>query len=191
MTSPATTMDEARQLAAARELLGWKLLTEADQALIEQHYPAYAALSEADRQEMRAVFRAQTDLGVEGRYDEIVAAIAATGDRFGIRGDFARLTADCIRFASGSSPSPRRQAPPVDEVKPGPVSEAVPATVEELQAQLDIVKQFIHERSDFVGVLAQYQGEDMSDYHRWTGHAEARRVLAQALGIEPEDAAVV
>lgn len=68
------------------------------------------------------------------------------------------------------------------------INEARQLAAEELQAQLDIVKQFLCEHSDFVRVLAQYQGEDMSDYHRWTGHAEARRVLAQALGIKLEGA---
>jgi hypothetical protein len=51
-------------------------------------------------------------------------------------------------------------------------------------AALDKVHAFVHARGEFVGVLRQYSGEDMADYHRWTGHAEARRELAETLGLE-------
>lgn len=50
--------------------------------------------------------------------------------------------------------------------------------------ELTKVHDFIHARHEFVGVLRQYSTEDMADYHRWTGHAEARRELAETLGIE-------
>jgi thermostable 8-oxoguanine DNA glycosylase len=56
--------------------------------------------------------------------------------------------------------------------------------VEELQAQLDKVHAFVNERAQFIQVLRNYVGEDNGDYIRWTGHAEARRVLAETLGIE-------
>lgn len=50
--------------------------------------------------------------------------------------------------------------------------------------ELAKVHDFIHARHEFVGVLRQYSTEDMADYHRWTGHAEARRELAETLGLE-------
>jgi len=61
---------------------------------------------------------------------------------------------------------------------------AVNSRVEELQAQLDKVHAFVNERAQFIQVLRNYVGEDNGDYIRWTGHAEARRVLAETLGIE-------
>ncbi|PRY56472.1 hypothetical protein [Glycomyces artemisiae] len=56
--------------------------------------------------------------------------------------------------------------------------------IRNLTAQLAKVHDFIHARREFVGVLRQYSTEDMADYHRWTGHAEARRELAETLGLE-------
>lgn len=50
--------------------------------------------------------------------------------------------------------------------------------------ELAKVHDFIHARREFVGVLRRYSTEDMADYHRWTGHAEARRELAETLGLE-------
>lgn len=52
------------------------------------------------------------------------------------------------------------------------------------EGQLAKVRDFVHARHEFVRVLRQYSTEDMSDYHRWTGHAEARRELAETLGLE-------
>jgi hypothetical protein len=56
--------------------------------------------------------------------------------------------------------------------------------VEELETQLATARRFIDERAQFIQVLRNYRGEDNSDYIRWTGHAEARRILAQSMGIE-------
>lgn len=55
---------------------------------------------------------------------------------------------------------------------------------EQLQERLDTVNTFVNERRDFIRVLRQYSTEDMTDYHRWTGHAEARLVLAEMLALE-------
>jgi hypothetical protein len=65
------------------------------------------------------------------------------------------------------------------------------ARLADLRSELKAVKDelakvhdFIDARREFVGVLRQYSTEDMGDYHRWTGHAEARRELAETLGLE-------
>lgn len=44
---------------------------------------------------------------------------------------------------------------------------------------------FINERPGYVQALRNTTGDDDSqaDYHRWTGHAEARRQLAESLGL--------
>ncbi len=54
--------------------------------------------------------------------------------------------------------------------------------------RLALVRDFINARRGIVQVLRQYSTDDMTDYHRWTGHAEARRVLAEDLGLtlDPE-----
>lgn len=45
------------------------------------------------------------------------------------------------------------------------------------------VEAFINQRPEYVTVLKNTRsGDDMSDYCRWQGHAEARRQLAQKLG---------
>jgi hypothetical protein len=46
---------------------------------------------------------------------------------------------------------------------------------------LNIVKNFIDERPAYVSA-ARVSVEAGADYHRWQGHMEARRQLAQALG---------
>ena len=56
--------------------------------------------------------------------------------------------------------------------------------LEATNGELMKVHAFIHARREFVGVLRQYSTEDMTDYHRWTGHAEARRELAETLGLK-------
>jgi hypothetical protein len=61
---------------------------------------------------------------------------------------------------------------------------AMSARVEELERQAEKVRAFIDERAQFIQVLRNYRGEDNGDYIRWTGHAEARRVLAESMGIE-------
>lgn len=58
------------------------------------------------------------------------------------------------------------------------------AQIRELTAQLAKVHDFIHARHEFVGALRRYSGEDMGDYMKWTGHAEARRELAETLGLK-------
>lgn len=56
------------------------------------------------------------------------------------------------------------------------------------------VEKFINERSEFVTALKNSSGND-ADYHRWSGHAEARRQLAEDLGwtvpYEPSDRTAV
>lgn len=45
------------------------------------------------------------------------------------------------------------------------------------------VESFVNQRPEYVTVLKNTRsGDDMSDYCRWQGHAEARRQLAQKLG---------
>jgi hypothetical protein len=55
---------------------------------------------------------------------------------------------------------------------------------EDLQRQLTTVMAFINERAQFIQTLRNYRGEDNGDYIRWQGHAEARRVLAESMGVE-------
>lgn len=56
--------------------------------------------------------------------------------------------------------------------------------IDALEAEFAKVHAFIDARREFVGVLRQYSSEDMGDYMKWTGHAEARRELAETLGLE-------
>ena len=49
-----------------------------------------------------------------------------------------------------------------------------------LPEEIPAVAAFINERPDFVTAL--HNTVDAADYARWTGHAAARRQLAQALG---------
>lgn len=68
---------------------------------------------------------------------------------------------------------------------------AAKARIADLRSELEAtngelmkVHDFIHSRHEFVGVLRQYSTDDMGDYMKWTGHAEARRELAETLGLE-------
>jgi hypothetical protein len=69
---------------------------------------------------------------------------------------------------------------------------ALLAEVDRLRTQMAIVEVFLAERTEFVTTLRQCI-DDNADYHRWQGHAEARRVLSERLGLPvgwpPEDAA--
>lgn len=47
------------------------------------------------------------------------------------------------------------------------------------------VRAFIRERQEYVEAALQSNGSD-SDYHRWQGHMESRRQLAQKLGLPYE-----
>ena len=52
-------------------------------------------------------------------------------------------------------------------------------TIEELRTT---VEDFINDRPAYIQALRSTPGDaDQSDYYRWTGAAEARRQLAQAL----------
>lgn len=62
--------------------------------------------------------------------------------------------------------------------------DAANARVEELERQHAKAVAFIYERAQFIQILRNYRGEDNGDYIRWQGHAEARRVLAESMGIE-------
>lgn len=62
--------------------------------------------------------------------------------------------------------------------------EAAEKAKAELEEQLATVATFIDERAQFIQVLRNYRGEDNGDYIRWQGHAEARRVLAESMGLE-------
>ena len=60
---------------------------------------------------------------------------------------------------------------------------AVTAYLAALPATLSCVEHFINERPGYITALKETRGtDDQSDYHRWQGHAEARRQLAQTLG---------
>lgn len=58
--------------------------------------------------------------------------------------------------------------------------------LEAAQARLDKVERFIDDRREVITALRNCPGSDdrAGDYMRWQGHAEARRVLADALGVE-------
>ena len=45
---------------------------------------------------------------------------------------------------------------------------------------LKVMTDFINEREEFIETLKQCVNAD-ADYHRWQGHAEARRVLAERI----------
>lgn len=45
------------------------------------------------------------------------------------------------------------------------------------------IKDFIDQRPEYITALKNTRGDDsQADYYRWSGHAEARRQLAQKLG---------
>jgi predicted transcriptional regulator len=46
----------------------------------------------------------------------------------------------------------------------------------------EVVRDFIAERENFITALKNSPEAD-ADYHRWQGHAEARRHLAERLGL--------
>lgn len=59
---------------------------------------------------------------------------------------------------------------------------AARARIAELEEAMTHVVAFVAERSRFVQALQNCAPGNWSDYHRWSGHAEARRVLGDALG---------
>ena len=63
-----------------------------------------------------------------------------------------------------------------------PLSPERLAEVERLNAQMAIVNEFLAERAEFVTTLRQCI-DGNADYHRWQGHAEARSVLSERLGL--------
>lgn len=166
MASPEATTDEARHLVAAKILLGTVPPTDQEQTLVEQHYPVYAALGEADRLALREAFRAQVDLGVGGRYDEILAALTTAGDRFDVRSDFLKLAADCIRYASGPSPLTRSQTPRPDKAERGPASlnNAEARIAEDLVSIIDMASRVLN--------------ADPGSHYQW----DKSRQLAEAAG---------
>lgn len=59
---------------------------------------------------------------------------------------------------------------------------ALLAEIDRLSERLAIVDAFLAERAEFVTTLRQCIDDD-ADYYRWQGHAEARRVLPECLGV--------
>ncbi|MFD6421071.1 hypothetical protein [Streptomyces sp. NPDC060198] len=55
--------------------------------------------------------------------------------------------------------------------------------VAELEAQAEQVAAFCAQRAEYVTHLREPRENGEHDYFRWTGHAEARRQLSQALGL--------
>ena len=54
-----------------------------------------------------------------------------------------------------------------------------------LRSHVVMVERFINHRPEYVKALKNTRGDDSkADYFRWTGHAEARRQLAEALGVK-------
>lgn len=77
----------------------------------------------------------------------------------------------------------------LDLIKVQNTARDVPVLLSELeaaQARLDKVAEFIDQRREVITALrnAGTGAQENGDYPRWQGHAEARRVLAEALGID-------
>lgn len=64
--------------------------------------------------------------------------------------------------------------------------ETLLSELEAAQARLDKVERFIDQRREVIMALrnAGTGAQENGDYDRWQGHAEARRVLAETIGIE-------
>lgn len=60
--------------------------------------------------------------------------------------------------------------------------EAYRAEIDRLRARLAVVDDFCAERAQYVTALKQ-NTDGGADYHRWQGHAEARRQLSERLGL--------
>ena len=56
---------------------------------------------------------------------------------------------------------------------------------DEARAKLDAVRLFIAEREEYITAIKNCPPGNTADYHRWQGHAEARRRLAALLDHEP------
>jgi hypothetical protein len=60
---------------------------------------------------------------------------------------------------------------------------ALLAELGRLRAQVATVRDFCAERSGFITAINNCHPDNVADYHRWQGHAEARRQLSERLGL--------
>ncbi|MFD7185545.1 hypothetical protein ACFV90_36985 [Streptomyces sp. NPDC059904] len=60
---------------------------------------------------------------------------------------------------------------------------AVRAERDEARAQLSTVAEFVAKRAEVITAINNCHPNNAHDYNRWQGHAEARRQLAQQLGL--------
>lgn len=57
------------------------------------------------------------------------------------------------------------------------------ARVAELEQQAAVVAKFVAARAEYITSIRNCHPDNAHDYHRWQGHAESRRQLAQTLGL--------
>ncbi|MEU2403337.1 hypothetical protein ABZ609_03290 [Streptomyces rubiginosohelvolus] len=95
----------------------------------------------------------------------------------GLKQGYARLEARCDHIAKAAV-SWRKEA---DGRKAYGLT--LRARVAELEEQAEKTAAFAAQRAEYVTNLRQFVEGGEDDYWRWTGHAEARRQLSQALGL--------
>ena len=55
--------------------------------------------------------------------------------------------------------------------------------VEQLTERMAVVEEFVAARAEYITAINNCAPGNYADYHRWQGHAEGRRQLAQELGL--------
>jgi len=60
---------------------------------------------------------------------------------------------------------------------------ALAEQVEQLTERMAVVEKFVAARAEYITAINNCAPGNFSDYHRWQGHAEGRRQLAQELGL--------
>lgn len=103
-TELVTELVEERRQVAAQVLLGSLPLTDAQSALLRLHFPAFAALSETDRQAVRDAYRAALGHvdGTRAGACRVVAEVKAIGTWWGFRAELLRLAGDAINYVQGA-----------------------------------------------------------------------------------------
>lgn len=72
------------------------------------------------------------------------------------------------------------------EIRERHVSSDVPDLLDEidrLRERMVIVEKFVAARAEYITAINNCEPGNYSDYHRWQGHAEGRRQLAQDLDL--------
>ncbi|MFE5912060.1 hypothetical protein ACFQ6B_23665 [Streptomyces wedmorensis] len=113
----------------------------------------------------------------EARADHAIRLYATTAiERDDARAEAARLRARVTELEADIEALQR------DKEAVAGVAERARVRLAELEGAAEKVAQFCAARAEYVDNLRQHSSSD-ADYHRWSGHAAARRQLAQLLGL--------